>query len=272
MNPDLESLKSLQEVDREILRLQEEIAALPRRVAVIEAKLADSKAQLESHKGALKNTELARRNLEHEIQGEQQKISKYREQSLDVKTNEQYKALMHEVEFADRNIRACEDKILQSMEDAEGHERAMKATEGELKAESAEIEKEKAEARARSEADEKELAEWTTKRNQLRAKISPDVLENYDRVVAVRKTGLAEARDQKCSGCNVMLRPQKYDELRGNQHIITCESCGRILFYDPAHEAPPAAPPKGRRKKAEAAGETPEASALESGPQVTTAH
>src|SRR2546423_1107099 len=249
MHPDLEKLKSLQEVDRQIQRLNDEIAALPRRVAAIEDKLAAHKAEVERHKAALKENELSRRKFEHEIEGEQQKISKYRDQSLEVKTNEQYKALMHEIEFAQQSIRAAEDRILQAMLDAEGHEKAIKIAGAELKTESAEVEKEKAEARARTEQDEKELAEWSGQRQQLRGGITSEVLAHYVRVVSVRKTALAEARGQHCLACNVMLRPQKYDEIRSNQHIMTCDSCSRILFYEPANEPAPAAEKSKKKKK-----------------------
>src|SRR5205814_847751 len=191
---------------------------------------------------------LSRRKFEHEIQAEQQKIPKYRDQSLEVKTNEQYKALMHEIEFAQQSIRAAEDRILQAMLDAEGHEKAIKGAEAELKAESAEVEKEKAETRARTEQDEKELGEWSGQRQQLRSGITPEVLANYDRVVTMRKTALAEAREQHCMACNVMLRPQKYDEIRSNQYIMSCDSCSRILFYEPANEPAPAEKPKKKKK------------------------
>jgi predicted nucleic acid-binding Zn-ribbon protein len=245
----------LQQVDGEIRRLNDEIAALPQRVAVIEAKLADVKAQAEAHKAAIKENELDRRKQEHEIQGEQQKISKYREQSLDVKTNDQYKALMHEIEFAERNIRAAEDRILQTMVEAERHERELKQTEAEFKTQSAEVEKEKVAARERTQQDKKELAEWNAKRADLRQGITLSVLEHYDRVVSVRKTALAEAIAQNCSACHVLLRPQKYDEIRSNQQIITCDSCSRILFYDPAHEPVPE-PPKAKKVKRKKSTET----------------
>jgi len=272
MHPDLEKLKSLQEADREVQRLQEEIAALPRRVAVIEAKLAASKAELEEHRAALKENELSRRKLEHEIQGEQQKISKYRDQSLEVKTNDQYKALMHEIGFAEKRIRDCEDGILQSMLEAESHEKAVKAAETELKAEAAEIEKEKAAARSQTEQDQKELAEWKAKRDGLRGAITPDVLSHYDRVLAIRKTALAEARDQHCMACNVMLRPQKYDELRAGQQIITCDSCNRILYYDPSHEPAPEPPKTKRKKKAPLEAETPEPAENSAAENTAAAH
>src|SRR5438552_12655598 len=112
MNSDLEKLIELEKVDREITRLTDEVAALPKRVAAIEEQLADHKAAVESAKTAIKANEASRRKLEGEIQGYQQKIIKHREQSSSVKTNDEYRALMHEVEFSEQHISACEDKIL----------------------------------------------------------------------------------------------------------------------------------------------------------------
>jgi predicted nucleic acid-binding Zn-ribbon protein len=250
MNSDLEKLISLQATDREIARLNDEIAALPKRVAAIEAKLAEEKAAVEKAKTAIKGNDATRRKFEAEIQSQQQKISKYRDQSLDVKTNEQYKALMHEIGFAERDIRAAEDKILEAMVDTEAQEKELKAVEAELKQATAEIEREKAEARRLTEADEKELATWQSQRQGLRSGITPQVLDHYDRVIRARKTAIAEARDQKCSACNVMVRPQTYDEIRSNEKIIVCDSCNRILFFDPAHQPQEQAPAKPRKKKA----------------------
>lgn len=241
MNPDLEKLIELQSVEREIARLAAEVAALPRRVAAIEAQLAETKAQVEKAKAAIAANLNDRRKQEQKIQDEQQKISRYRDQSLAVKTNDQYRALMHEIQFAEQEIRACEDRILEGMVGNEDLEKKQKAAEAELKAEIAEIEKEKAEARAVTAKDEAELAQWNAKRDALRQAVSPDHLAYYDRVIGVRKTALAEACDHKCSACQVMLRPQTYNEVRSNQHIIACDSCQRILYYDATHDVVPAA-------------------------------
>ncbi|HTC92915.1 MAG TPA: C4-type zinc ribbon domain-containing protein [Terriglobales bacterium] len=265
MHPDLERLKSLQDVDREIQRLNDEIATLPRRVADVEAKLAAAKGQIEQEKTRIKQNDAAKRSFESEIQSQQQKISKYREQSLDVKTNEQYKALLHEIEFAEKEIREHEEKILVTMVEAETHEKSLKAAEAEFKTQGVAIEKEKAEVRARSEQDEKALAEWQSKRQELRGGISASTLEHYDRILPARKTALAEAIGQKCAACNVMLRPQKYDEIKTNSQIMTCDSCSRILFYDPSHEPPPAPakPARKRKSKSEPTDAAAEESAVE---------
>ncbi len=232
MLPDVQNLIALQAADREILRLKEEVAALPKRVAAIEEKLAGTKAVLEKAKAAVKEDEAARRKFESAIQDQQLKISKYRDQSLAVKTNEQYKALLHEIQFAEQDIRASEDKILDLMVNAEVREKQVKVAEAELKAEMAEIEKEKADARQVTAHDEKQLAEWSAKRDAARSGVDADLLRQYDRVAKYRGTGLSEVREHKCLACQVMLRPQTYNEVRGGTQIIICDSCQRILYYD----------------------------------------
>src|ERR1700751_5781288 len=236
MLQDLENLVELQVADKEILRLKEEVAALPKRVAVIEDKLAATQAKLEKAKSAAKADEAARKKYEAAILDVQGKISKYRDQSLAVKTNDQYKALMQEIQFAEQEIRLNEDKILELMLNAESREKEVKAAEVELKAETAEIEKEKEQARQRTAEDQKLLAEWNGKRDKLRAGVSPDTLRHYERVMKFRGSGLSEVRDQKCMTCQVMLRPQTYNEVRAGQKIIECESCQRILYFNPANE------------------------------------
>jgi len=238
MLPDVQRLIELQNADREILRLKDEIAGLPKRVAAIEAKLAATKAVLEKAKAAIKTDEAARRKYETSIQDLQQRISKYRDQSLEVKTNEQYKALLHEIQFAEQDIRINEDRILELMVNAEAREKDVKAAERELKEETSEIEKEKAEARLRTAEDEKQLAEWNGKRDGLRSGVNADLLRHYDRVSKHRGTGISEVRDDKCLACQVMLRPQIYNEVRAAQEIVYCDSCQRILYHDPTHEKP----------------------------------
>ncbi|HMK31071.1 MAG TPA: C4-type zinc ribbon domain-containing protein [Terriglobales bacterium] len=248
MNSDLQNLIELQKVDREIARLSAEIAALPRRVAAIEEKLRSTRERMEAAKGVLKADEQARRKYEGEIQSLQQKISKYREQQLAVKTNQEYKALTHEVGFAEQQIRSCEDKILEIMVNAEDKERIVKQAEGELKTHSAAIEKEKAEARSRTAEDERLLAEFKAQRESLRSATNPDALRHYDRVLKLRGSAIAEAIDHRCSACQVMLRPQVFNEVQSNQQVITCDSCNRILFYDPSREPEAVSEPETAEK------------------------
>lgn len=236
MLPDIENLLKLQVADKEIRRLQDEIAEFPKRVAVIEQKLAGTKAQLEKAQASVKADEANRRKYDTAINDLRGKISKYRDQSLDVKTNEQYKALLHEIQFAEKEISANEDKILELMVNADARDKEVKAAQAELKAETAEIEKEKEQARQRTAEDEKLLAGERAKREQMRAGVNADLLRHYERVSKFRGSGISEVRDHKCMACQVMLRPQTYNEIRSGQQIIVCDSCQRILYFNAADE------------------------------------
>jgi predicted nucleic acid-binding Zn-ribbon protein len=250
MNADLEKLIELEKVDHEMARLSEEVSALPGRVALIEARLAEHKDEIEKAKTAIKNNEASRRKHEADIQAAQQKIVKYRGQSSSVKTNDEYRALMHEIEFAEKEIRDSEDNILELMVLLESEEKALKAAEAQLKVEAVEVEKEKAEARTRTAEDEKLLAEFAAKRSGLRTGVNDSALAHYDRVLRARKSVVVEARGQKCMACFVLIRPQTWEEIRTNEQIVTCSNCGRMLFYDPAGEPPPEPePPKKKAKK-----------------------
>jgi predicted nucleic acid-binding Zn-ribbon protein len=236
MLPDIENLLKLQDTDKEIRRLHDEVAELPKRVAVIEQKLAGTKAQLDKAQAAVKADEASRRKYETNISDLRGKISKYRDQSLDVKTNDQYKALLHEIQFAEKEIAANEDKILELMVNADARDKEVRAAQAELKEEMAEIEKEKEQARQRTAVDEKLLTEARAKRDQLRTGIREDLLRHYERVSKFRGSGISEVRDHKCIACQVMLRPQTYNDVRSGKETVVCDSCQRILYFNPAEE------------------------------------
>ncbi len=240
MNSDLGNLRKLQKEDAEVLRLKQEIASLPRRVAVIEEKLASSRAKKQEAEAALKADEANRRKLESQIQDLRQKISKYRDQMLGVKTNDQYRALTHEVEFAQQDVRACEDKILEGMVDAEEKEKQVKTADAELKAETAEIEREKAAARVRTEEDQVLLAAAEKRRQVLRSAIDAAVLQQYERVAKLRGTGLAEAIDHRCSACSGPHTPAGLERhpARRPRHLLRYLPAAAGIRSQPADPAP----------------------------------
>ncbi len=266
MNSVLNKLIDLQQVDTRIAALHREIAALPKEVAQIEAKLAGSKAKVEAAQAAIKTDEGARRKHESDIKDQQEKISKYRDQSLKVKTNQEYKALLSEIEHAEAEIAKLEDKVLEIMVAADSRKDGLKQAEATLKADTAANEKEKEHARQQTAEDEKQLAELTAQRNELRSGVGDDTLRHYDRVLKLRGSAIAAVHDnQMCSVCRVILRPQVYQDVMKGEEILACDSCQRILYFVPPppkeEEAKDGKPPAAAVKHEEEAAPLDEAAA-----------
>ena len=234
MLPDLHLALRLQGLDRKIASLENEIAALPKHVAEIERQLEAHTRQLERDRAALAANGRDRKKLEGDIQIQEGKISKLRDQTLQAKTNEQYRAFQNEIAYAEGEIRKAEDRILDLMEQSEPLEKNVKASEVDLKKQQQQVESEKKIARERTVASQKELAEKTAERKSLSDQMDQKFYAEYERIrKKTKNTPIAEAVDGRCDTCRISLRPQFFQDLRKGDKIMFCESCGRILIYNP---------------------------------------
>ena len=224
----------LQALDRKIANLETEIATLPKHISEIERRLESHGRRLEADKSALAANQRDRKKLEGDIQLHQQKISKLRDQMSAVKTNEQYQAFQHEIAYIEAEIRKSEDRILDFMEQSEPLEKNVKSAEVRLKAEQKEVEAEKARARERTKVDEQELGQLRGERKTVADQMETKFYTEYERVRKKSKnTPIADATDGRCSACHIALRPQFFQDLRRQDQVMFCESCGRILTYNP---------------------------------------
>ncbi len=233
MLPDQELAVRLQQIDLRTADLNKEIAALPKQLAEIEKKLSGHERRLEVDRAALVANQRDRKKLEGDNQANEQKISKLRDQMLAAKNNEQYRAFQKEIEFCESEIRKSDDRILDLMGESEALDKNVKTADGALKEERAKLEVEKGEAKKRTAADQAELAKLSEERKQTAAGMTPAGLTAYERIRKMRGSAIAELVGGRCTACHVSQRPHFIQELKRGDKLMFCESCGRILFYNP---------------------------------------
>jgi predicted nucleic acid-binding Zn-ribbon protein len=239
MIEDVERALRLQETDQRINALEAEIAQLPKHVAEIERQLESHIRRLDADHAALTANAKERKQRDLDIQTQQQKISKLRDQMMLAKTNEQYRAFQHEIEYCENEIRKAEDRILDLMAEAEPLETAVKAAEAALTAERKQVEQEKAEAQKRTSEDRTALAAEQQKRKELFESIPVQLRTMFERLKKRHPNGqvVADATNGTFAGCRLALRPKHFQDLRHATAVMFCENCGRILRYDPPVDA-----------------------------------
>jgi uncharacterized protein len=233
MNPRLEQLLLLQRAESDLKRAEGELSDIPRRRSQMEAALAAERTRLDTSKAALDECQKARRRHEGELQDLEAKRSRYKGQLMDVKTNKEYTAMLHEIEGVEREIRSREDMILAEMEKAESlvaevkrEEEVFRREEGSHKTQAQALEQ-------RARTLQEEAARHSAERDAVAAKLDTDTLELFQRVARLRGVAVAEAKDGMCQVCHLKLRLQMYSELKRNDEIVQCPQCNRILFYEP---------------------------------------
>ncbi len=241
MHPDLEKLIVLQTHDIEAKRLRDEIATLPKQVAALETRAKAVEGQRAVVIDLIAKEEALRRRQESDVKDHQAKIARIRKQLDLATTTVQVTAFEHEISFAQSEIGRLEDAELESMERSEGLDAQKKLADDALTDAKATLDRERIRATETIASDKNLLLAVEEKRKAERAEIAEDALSMYDRIAKAKGTAVAEALNQKCMACQMMLRPQRWNDLRDRDNeeaMMTCESCGRLLYYDPARDSP----------------------------------
>lgn len=232
MHPGLKTIIELQQLDAEIAEYSKQIDLLPKEVQAIETQLNEFIHAHEERKQRLAKNLKERKDFETEIQAIRAKISKHKDQLYEVKTNEQYKAMVKEIEGEEARVRSFEDQILEKMVEAEDLESHIRDAAARLDSEKARVAAQVQRLQAERQVDVDKRDELQARRDADAASIEPELLSEYERLRrGKRGQAVAPVRNGLCAACNVMLRPQLFNEVRTNEEIIPCEQCGRILYY-----------------------------------------
>jgi predicted nucleic acid-binding Zn-ribbon protein len=231
----LQNLIRLQELQVRQSELRGRVEQTPKEIACLDEELAEKRKMIEDAEAAITHSSKERRITEAEVEDLRQKLSHYREQLMEVKTNTAYQAMLHEIQFVESGISEKEDFILEQMLESDELDRKLVEAKRAFQEEESVTLAKKKELEALVVESDSGLQEVEKERARIQTAIPGEFLARYQRIAAVRD-GIAVTKvvNHSCEACHVRLRPQLLAELRANRRIILCENCNRILYYSDA--------------------------------------
>lgn len=229
---DLSKLLALQESDTKRLALEQQLAAVPREIAAVEGRIAAEKQAIETAKAEWHGLESKKKLLETEIKSAEAKVAKYKTQQLEVRKNDEYKALTHEIETTEAVIGGFEEEELKVMYEIDEAKKRFVAAEGVLKANISGHEAKIRGLREREGQLKGEHQAAVAVVATARAAVPEEQLSTYDRVA--KRPGhpaCVAVTGGRCGGCHMKLSAGREFEARQGGNLTTCDQCGRIVYW-----------------------------------------
>lgn len=238
MTPEIENLVRLQRVDDEIRALDTRLRAIPKEIEALEKEIAAERKNLDDAAKGLAEAQKAHRANESALAATEEKVKKYRDQLMNVKTNDEYRLMQKQIDVAAAEVSDVEDKILQGYDATKELEEKKRERQKELETGQTEISAAARALEAERATLQGELAGRQASREEILKEVPSDLFNDYNRIAKTRGgIAMAEAIDERCQVCMVRLRPQVYSELRVGEKIFHCENCRRILYFQQKEQA-----------------------------------
>jgi predicted nucleic acid-binding Zn-ribbon protein len=163
-----------------------------------------------------------------------------------VKTNKEFHALQHEMQMADAEIAKYDDKDLELMMEADEIAAALKAADTGLRDAETGVAADRQALEAEAKHAVVRIEELGKERVEIASRISRESLATFERVGKPRKgIAMSPLNGDLCSVCHVHVRPHIMQQVKRGEDVMQCENCHRILYFPPAVQGAPPAPPAG---------------------------
>jgi predicted nucleic acid-binding Zn-ribbon protein len=230
-DPQIEKLLIVQDRDTSLQKIEQELARLPRERAALDAKITAETENIENARAALKAKELARKELDSEVKTQEAAIQKFRTLQLEVKKNEEYRALTQQIEQAEAAIASFEEKEIHLLLEIDTEQEAFDAAKTEIEA------RIKIQKHSISQLQEREinlkatLDEARAVLETARADANSDYLQHYDRVrkLSKRPPYVARIANHTCAGCHLRVSNEVAQAVREATEPQFCDQCGRLV-------------------------------------------
>ena len=231
MLEELERLVELQRIDSEIAELEAAAAAIPGQLRTRQEKFLKAKAALEAATTEVDRMQKLRRQKDRELEDVNSQLKKRQSRLFEIKTNQEYTAVLKEIEGLKERISTLEEEILLFLDQIEASAKVLAQEQEMVGSKEAEFLREQQQKEAELRDLQGRLSALQGARKGHSKGVESSLLQQYLRLLKSRAgLAVAEARNGSCGGCHVALTPQLYNEVRRNEEILTCERCGRILY------------------------------------------
>lgn len=233
MKAELEKLIALQNLDTSIRKLEKDLAAIPERRAEIEGEFDRRAFEIRALENRRDEAKHNRARLENEVVDQRGRAERAERNLMSSKKQDEYTAAIREADAARKQISALETQILEQMETLEQAETALRERADEIATLNSDREARLKLFDEDTQSQSELLAKQLVEREQVFAALPASMSGMYSRIRARIRDGVAvaEARNRSCSACFMALRPQVMAEIRRGEDVLTCDNCGRILYY-----------------------------------------
>ena len=230
----LDTLYRLQDRIRFVADRQKERDTVPVELTEVDREYREKIDTVTRLKQRLVTADAERRREEAELVEVKEKLKKYQTQLRQVQTSREYGALLNEIDGVEKLVRSTEDRVLTLEEEIETARADLAAREEHLPEETEQHEERLKDWRATQRAIDEDLEAARAEIRQLESQVPARDRSEFQRLID-KKGGLAIAKvvSSSCSACHVKVRPAALQTLKAGREIVYCDSCKRILYWDP---------------------------------------
>lgn len=232
MRDQIAALGTLQQLDLEIKVIEEKLRKYPQEISRYEEDLENAKNSIAEATKELEQMKRNKKEMEQQLEENQLTIKKAEKRLFEIKTYKEYEALQKEISETKKANALLEEGILQLMEVIENLENHIKDKQAELTEREQESEKLIADYKGKIKDLKITHQNKQLEKGKIISIIDPEVLPLYEKIKTRNGIAIAPARNEVCTGCNMRIPPQLFNEVLTLSRMIQCPNCGRILYCE----------------------------------------
>lgn len=231
MKEQLQLLWRLQGVEVALEKAEEERRRYPQYRKDLELQVEEQEQRLRMAQEEIEELERRRRSLERKVEENRERIKQSKIRLLEVKTNKEYEAVLHEIEWAEQASSQMEEEILNILEELDTKQERFRSLQQEVRRQKERFQGLIEELEERHKRLEEQVLAWQREKEEISKKVTPELFSMYTKLKEKRGVAIALVKDEACQGCHVHIPPQLYNEVLKNERLFTCPNCQRILYW-----------------------------------------